>query len=103
MRGILASAQANGDSVVCVGCGIELPERYMELDHITPRKDGGENVITNRILLCGPCNRAKRENLTLSGLLRHNRREGYEINRAFAEVAATRARDAAVHCRDTLR
>ena len=103
MRDILADAQANGDSVVCAGCGIQLPERYMELDHITPRKDRGENVITNRILLCGPCNRAKRENLTLSGLVRHNRRKGYEVDRNMALLAADKAAEAARNCRDTMR
>ena len=75
----------------------------MELDHQLPRKDGGENVITNRILLCGPCNRAKSNNLTLSGLVRYNRREGYEVNRQLAELAASKARDAAQRCRDEMR
>ncbi|MDE2682523.1 MAG: DNA methyltransferase [Chloroflexota bacterium] len=103
MRDILASAQANGDSVVCAGCGIQLPVRYMELDHREPRKDGGQNVITNRILLCGPCNGAKSANLTLSGLVRHNRRLGFEVDRGLAELAAIRARDAAQRCRDTIR
>ncbi|MYD48694.1 MAG: hypothetical protein F4W95_09450 [Chloroflexi bacterium] len=103
MREILTEAQANGPLVVCAGCGFELPERYMELDHREPRKDGGENVITNRILLCGPCNRTKSNNLTLSGLVRYNRREGYEVNRQLAELAASKARDAAQRCRDEMR
>ena len=103
MREILADAQANGEQVVCAGCGIELPARYMELDHREPRKDGGENVITNRILLCGPCNRTKSNNLTLSGLVNHNRREVYEVNRQLAELAASKARDAAQRCRDEMR
>lgn len=103
MREILAEAQANGSLVVCAGCGIELPARYMELDHREPRKDVGENVITNRILLCSPCNRSKSNNLTLSGLLGHNRREGYEVNRQLAELAASKARDAAQQCRDEMR
>ena len=103
MREILAEAQANGSLVVCAGCGIELPARYMELDHREPRKDGGENVITNRILLCGPCNRAKSNNLTLSGLVGYNRREGYEVNRQLAELAGSKARDAAQRCRDEMR
>ncbi len=103
MRDILAEAQSNDGEVVCVGCGIGLPARYLELDHITPRKDGGENVITNRILLCGPCNRSKRENLTLSGLVRFNRREGFEVRRDMAALAASKARDAAQRCREEMR
>ena len=38
---ILTQAQSNGDNVICAGCGIALPARYMQLDHREPRKDGG--------------------------------------------------------------
>ena len=99
MRDILADAQRNGDNVICAGCGIALPVRYMQLDHNLPRKDGGENVITNRILLCGPCNLNKSANLTLSGLRNLNNREGYMANRDMAELASSKARDAAERCR----
>ena len=95
MRGILAEAQSNGDTIICAGCGIALPVRYMQLDHNLPRKDGGENVITNRILLCGPCNLSKSANLTLSGLRNFNRREGFTTDRDMAELASSKARDAA--------
>ena len=99
MRDILAEAQASQGQVVCAGCGIVLPLRYMELDHREPRRDGGANTIDNRILLCGPCNRAKRENLTLSGLIRHNRREKNMVSRERAEMAASKVRDAAERCK----
>ena len=99
MRDILAKAQATGDNIVCAGCGIALPLRYMQLDHNLPRKDGGENVITNRILLCGPCNLTKSANLTLSGLRNLNRREGYMTDRDMAELSSSKARDAAERCR----
>ena len=99
MREILAQAQANGDNVICAGCGIALPLRYMQLDHNLPRKDGGENVITNRILLCGPCNLTKSASRTLSGLRDFNRVEGFMANRDMAEIASSKARDAAERCR----
>ncbi len=99
MRDILAEAQASNNQVVCAGCGIALPLRYMELDHREPRKDGGANTIDNRVLLCVPCNRAKRENLTLSGLTRHNQREGNTVSRELAALAASKARDAAERCK----
>ena len=99
MRDILASAQRNDNNVICAGCGIALPVRYMQLDHNLPRKDGGENVITNRILLCGPCNLSKSANLTLSGLRNLNNREGYMVNRDMAELASSKSRDAADRCR----
>ena len=62
----------------CQGCDRTFDDpRYLELDHNTPRSDGGWNHITNRVLLCGPCNRAKSNTYTLSGLRRLNRRNGW--------------------------
>ena len=65
----------------CRGCdrGFDDP-RYLELDHNTPRADGGINHVSNRILLCGPCNRLKSNIYTLSGLQRENRKRGYMAN-----------------------
>ncbi len=38
---------------------------------------GGSNNISNRRLLCGPCNRRKSNTLTLIGLRRKNKKEGF--------------------------
>ena len=64
----------------CQGCGIELDERYFELDHKEPRSAGGSNLIQNRILLCGPCNRMKRDLHTIVWLRRENKRQGHMKN-----------------------
>ncbi len=62
----------------CQGCDRVFDDpRYLDLDHNTPRSDGGLNHISNRILLCGPCNRLKSNTYTLSGLRRENRKLGY--------------------------
>ena len=62
----------------CRGCGRSFDDpRYLELDHNTPRADGGINHVSNRVLLCGPCNRAKSHRLTLSGLQELNRKKGW--------------------------
>ena len=62
----------------CQGCDRVFDDpRYLELDHNTPRSDGGLNHITNRVLLCGPCNRVKSNTYTLSGLRRENAKRGY--------------------------
>jgi len=62
----------------CMGCDRLFDDsRYLELDHNTPRSDGGLNHISNRILLCGPCNRLKSNTYTLSGLRRENTKRGY--------------------------
>ena len=62
----------------CQGCDRKFDDpRYLELDHNTPRADGGINHISNRVLLCGPCNRAKSNVYTLSGLRRLNNKKGW--------------------------
>lgn len=62
----------------CQGCDRQFDDaRYLQLDHNTPRSDGGWNHITNRVLLCGPCNQLKSNVYTLSGLRRENRKRGY--------------------------
>ena len=64
--------------VKCQGCDRVFDDpRYLELDHNTPRADGGWNHISNRVLLCGPCNRLKSNIYTLSGLRRINKQRGY--------------------------
>ena len=62
----------------CQGCDREFDDsRYLELDHNTPRSDGGLNHISNRVLLCGPCNKVKSNQYTLSGLRRLNQKNGW--------------------------
>ena len=62
----------------CQGCDREFDDpRYLQLDHNTPHKDGGINHISNRVLLCGPCNRLKGAAYTLTGLRRENAKHGY--------------------------
>ena len=62
----------------CQGCDRVFDDpRYLELDHNTPRSDGGLNHVSNRILLCGPCNRLKSNMFTLSGLRRENKKRAY--------------------------
>ena len=63
---------------ICQGCDRSFDDsRYLQLDHNTPRADGGLNHITNRVLLCGPCSRLKSNLYTLSGLRSQNHKMGY--------------------------
>ena len=62
----------------CQGCDRVFDDsRYLQLDRNTPRSDGGWNHISNRVLLCEPCNRAKSNIYTLSGLRRINKKKGW--------------------------
>ena len=62
----------------CQGCDRTFDDqRYLQLDHNTPRADGGLNHISNRVLLCGPCNQLKSHVYTLSGLRRENKKRGF--------------------------
>jgi hypothetical protein len=50
------------DNFECQYCGTDLknaPAAELNLDHLTPRTDGGSNVSENLILACKPCNCAR--------------------------------------------
>ncbi len=102
MRRVLAEAQANMFGVICAGCGRDLEREFMELDHILPKAEGGANHILNRILLCGPCNRRKRNYLTLAGLRRENKKKavGWMKDETQALRAQSKAREKAEWVRD---
>ncbi len=92
MRRILIDAQSSENGLVdCAGCGRSLEPEFMELDHINPRAQGGENWITNRILLCGPCNRRKSAALTIIGLQQENKRIGWMQDQQRANSTLVRA------------
>ncbi len=99
---ILAAAQASSGGVICAGCGRVLEIDFMQLDHIQPKADGGENHITNRILLCGPCNRRKRNYFTLAGLWGENKKKavGWMKDESRAKLAREDARKQAEWARD---
>ena len=93
---VLESVQGNGAGhITCGGCGRVLEREFMELDHILPKADGGRNDIANRILLCRPCNGKKRSDLTLSGLVRANKKSGWMQDETAAKLAQSYARDKA--------
>ncbi len=100
MKRVLEYAQRSNGNVICAGCGRELEREFMELDHITPRADGGENHIRNRILLCRPCNGRKGQYLTLRGLLRENKKANWIKDEGLAQLAREHARERADWVRD---
>ena len=72
------------DGGVCQGCGFVPPRAdYLEIDHKQPRSEGGSNAPANRVLLCSPCNRAKSDRLTLTGLRALNQRNAHVIRRIW--------------------
>ena len=52
-----------------------------------PPADGARTYITNRILLCGPCNRTKGAVFSLSGLRRKNKKDGWMKDEDVARIA----------------
>ena len=54
----------------CWACLFNYPDTdYYDLDHVRPKNDGGENDLSNRSVLCTPCNRkVKRASLSLTGV-----------------------------------
>ena len=79
-RAEMLEALITRDGMQCQGCGREFDHaRYFELDHKLPRSEGGSNELENRVLLCGPCNRTKSNTLTLTGLRKQNRADGFLV------------------------
>ena len=83
----------------CQGCGRDygFDPRVLEVDHRMPKSDGGNDHYDNLTLLCPPCNKAKRDRLTLTGLQEANRQQGHlpserEANIAHGRVAVRRSR-----------
>ena len=101
IRHVLEQVQGKGENIICAGCGIELPERFMELDHIVPRSDGGKNSVDNRILTCRPCNGKKSNQYTLSGLIRQNKRDGWLQNEDTVKTLQARVRNEAEFIRSS--
>ena len=67
----LRSRLVIADGLKCQGCGwVPHHEEYMEVDHKVPKSSGGRDDMRNRVLLCGPCNGAKGNKLTLAELRR---------------------------------
>lgn len=96
----LLEAQRMREGLIgCAGCGRELEAEFMELDHIRPRTAGGPNDITNRILLCRPCNGRKRARLTLRGLVDENRKSGWMRDGEKAVFVQRKATDKAEQIR----
>ena len=78
------------NGLVCAGCDREFDDpRYLQLDHNTPRADGGLNHISNRILLCGPCNQLKSHTRTLSGLRKENKKRGFMQSQSTKKTKST--------------
>ena len=100
IRNILAVAQAVGGLVGCAGCGRVLEREFMQLDHIQPKSDSGENYITNRVLLCSPCNSEKSNDKTMPGLQRANKRSGWMQDESQAKDMRERASMRASWIRD---
>ena len=94
MSNVLADAQRSNDVrlVICAGCGRALEKEFMELDHISPKAEDGDNHIQNRILLCGPCNRNKGSKSTLKGLMEINIEDGWMENKDLAVAARKNAK-----------
>lgn len=59
MNAQLRLAVFQRDSFTCVYCGRRPPEVSLEPDHVLPRALGGQDLATNLVTACKPCNGAK--------------------------------------------
>ena len=73
--------------LTCAGCGSAMPDGLADADHIEPRAHGGSHDLSNRILLCRPCNVAKSDVHTLQGLRMLNAAKGRMVDWELAVLA----------------
>ena len=78
----------------CQGCGRDytFDPRVLEVDHVLPKTDGGTDAYDNLTLLCPPCNKEKRDRLTLSGLQDVNKRDGHLLAENEGNIQRGRVR-----------
>ena len=69
----------------CDGCRFRPPHndrRYLEVDHIVPLSKKGKDIASNWTLLCGPCNKEKRDKLTIVELRDRNVANGWIVGKS---------------------
>lgn len=66
------------DSFICQYCGNHPPSTVLEVDHINPVANGGDNSIQNLITSCFDCNRGKSDKL-LSSVPKPIKKQAEEI------------------------
>lgn len=69
------------DSFTCQYCGSKAPDVILEVDHIKPVRDGGDNDMMNLITSCFNCNRGKRDKkLSDQSIVEKQREQIKELN-----------------------
>ena len=72
---------------------------HLHVDHIKPQaKDGGDQI-SNRLLLCGPCNNRKSDKYTYDELVAHNTEFGKIKNERCIWITQSRREEALEHWR----
>lgn len=66
------------DSFTCQYCGQKSPDVVLEVDHITPVAEGGDNDILNLVTACKACNAGKSDRLLSSSAAIDKRRAQLE-------------------------
>lgn len=95
-RSVLSHAQMHGIlterfGLQCWGCDFTPPiARYLHLDHISPKTDGGSDHLDNRALLCQVCNLDKSNTMTLTLLRKTKTSEGLLSGQHPIDLAAAR-------------
>ncbi len=92
----------NKDEAYCGGCGRSVYYKFMHLDHINPKADGGANDLSNRILLCPPCNNHKRDHRTIRGLWDYNKRNDWMYDEPLARAVREKAKQCSLRVKNDI-
>lgn len=77
------------DNFACQYCGSTPPSVVLEVDHITPVADGGDNSIDNLVCSCFDCNRGKGAR-SLDAVPETLKEKADRIKESEAQIAAYR-------------
>ena len=70
---------------LCLGCGVRMDLRPMEVDHVVPWSKSGPDIMANLQLLCGHCNETKKDR-TMQELWKVTRARGWLVNQRQVEL-----------------
>jgi hypothetical protein len=93
----------------CVYCGKVLPDDLLSLDHVEPRRKGGDHSDGNLVTACIPCNREKggrpawaylATDEAARSVFLHHARWIWPRHRRAVEEAALKAAEQAGYARD---
>lgn len=76
------------DNYTCRFCGSSAPDVFLQIDHVIPRSQGGQDAVSNLQVLCEECNQGKSMTMPERWLVKATQKRQAEWHRANGEWVA---------------